>query len=66
MGGGGNQRVLEPGKKIKEELKKWKDWGKRREKFRWVKLFYSILGWGGGKTLLDTGRCDKYGEKNQI
>ena len=42
--------------------------GERREKFWWVKLFYSILGkgWGGGKILLDTGRCGKYGEKNQI
>ncbi len=41
---GGNQRVLGPGKKINEKKKKWKGWGKRREKFQWVQLFYSILG----------------------
>jgi hypothetical protein len=31
-----NQRVLGLGKKIKEEKKKWKGRGKRREKFPWV------------------------------
>jgi hypothetical protein len=34
--GKNNQRVLGLGKKIKEEYKKWKGRGKRREQFPWV------------------------------
>ncbi len=49
MGGGGKEsKDLRAREENQESKKKWKGWRERREKFQWVKLFYSTLGLGGG------------------